>query len=74
MFGLDRFIQNSGLFKVWFRQVYTEFWFIQGFGLDRFIQYSGLFKVLVQTCFNAQQYRNYEFSVESCSIIYNITN
>ena len=29
-FGLDRFIQNSGLFRAWFRQVYSEFWFIQG--------------------------------------------
>jgi hypothetical protein len=28
-FGLDRFIQDSGLFMVWFRQVYTGFWFIQ---------------------------------------------
>ena len=47
-FGLDRFIQDYGLFRVWFRQVYTRFWFIQigldrilvysGFGLDRFIQ------------------------------------
>jgi hypothetical protein len=30
-FVLDRFIQDSGLFRVWFRQVYS------GFGLDRFI-------------------------------------
>ena len=29
-FGLDRFTQDSGLFRVWFKQVYTEFWFIQG--------------------------------------------
>jgi hypothetical protein len=29
-FGLDRFIQISGLFRVRFRQVYTDFWFIQG--------------------------------------------
>jgi hypothetical protein len=29
-FGLDRLIQDSGLFRVWFRQVYTGFWFIQG--------------------------------------------
>jgi len=28
--GLDRFIQDSGLFMVWFRQVYTGFWFIHG--------------------------------------------
>jgi hypothetical protein len=51
-FGSDRFIQDSVLFRVWFRQVYTEFCFIQGsiqtglyrilfysrFGSDRFIQ------------------------------------
>ena len=43
-FDLDRFIQDYGLFRVWFRQVYTRFWFIQ-FGLDRFIQDSGLFRV-----------------------------
>ena len=29
-FSLDRFIQDSGLFRVQFRQVYTGFWFIQG--------------------------------------------
>ena len=28
--GLDRFTQDSGLFRVWVRQVYTGFWFIQG--------------------------------------------
>jgi hypothetical protein len=44
-FGLDRFIQYFGLFRVWFRQVYSVFWFIQGFGLDRFIHDSGLFRV-----------------------------
>jgi hypothetical protein len=37
-------INHYGLFRVWFRQVYTRFWFIQ-FGLDRFIQDSGLFRV-----------------------------
>ena len=47
-FGLDRFIHDSGLFRLWFRQVYTGFWFRQvysGFGLDRFIHDSGLFRV-----------------------------
>jgi branched-subunit amino acid transport protein AzlD len=53
------FIQDSGLFSVWFRQVYTGFWFIQClvqtglyrilvysvFGSDKFIQDSGLFSV-----------------------------
>jgi len=53
------FIMDSGLFRVWFRYVYTGFWFIQGlvktslykiliysgFGLDRFIQDSDLFRV-----------------------------
>jgi hypothetical protein len=29
--GLDRFIQDFGLFRVWFRQVYTGFWFRQGY-------------------------------------------
>jgi hypothetical protein len=29
VFGLDMFIQDSGLFSVWFRQVYTGFGFIQ---------------------------------------------
>jgi len=29
-FGLDRFIQDTGIFRVWFRQVYTGFRFIQG--------------------------------------------
>jgi hypothetical protein len=38
-FSLDRFIQDSGLFRVQFRQVYS------GFSLDRFIQDSGLFRV-----------------------------
>jgi len=38
------FIQDSGLFRVWFRQVYTGFWFIQGL-VYRFIQDSGLFRV-----------------------------
>jgi len=33
--GLDRFIQDSGLFRGWLRQVYTGFWFIQGSGLFR---------------------------------------
>jgi hypothetical protein len=42
--GLDRFIQDSALFRVWFRQVYTGFCFIQC-GLDRFIQDSALFRV-----------------------------
>ena len=28
--GLDMFIQDSGLFRVWFRHIYTGFWFIQG--------------------------------------------
>ena len=49
-YSLDRFIQDFGLFRVWFRQVYTEFWFRQvyaGFwfiqrSLDRFMQDSGL--------------------------------
>jgi hypothetical protein len=38
-FGSDRFIQDSGLFRVWFRQVYTGL-FYSGFGSDRirFIQ------------------------------------
>jgi putative heme iron utilization protein len=49
-FGLARFIQDSGLFRVWFRQVYSEFGtdrilVYSGFGLDRFIQDSGLFRV-----------------------------
>jgi hypothetical protein len=30
MVGLDMFIQDSGLFMVGFRQVYTGFWFIHG--------------------------------------------
>ena len=29
MFGIDRFIQDSGLFRVWFRQVYIGLRFIQ---------------------------------------------
>jgi putative heme iron utilization protein len=45
-FGLDRFIQDSGLFRVWFRQVYIcRIAVYSGFGLDRFIQDSGLFRV-----------------------------
>jgi hypothetical protein len=58
-FGSDRFIQDSVLFRVRFRQVYTGFCFIQGsvqtglyrilfysgFGSDRFIQDSVLFRV-----------------------------
>jgi hypothetical protein len=36
-FGLDRFIQDYSLFRVWFRQVYTGLVY-SGFGLDRFIQ------------------------------------
>jgi putative heme iron utilization protein len=43
-FGLDRLIQDAGLFRVWFRQVYTRCWFIQG--LDRFIQDAGLFRFI----------------------------
>jgi hypothetical protein len=53
------FIQDSCLFMVGFRQVYTGFWFIHGWvyaclyrilvylwlGLDMFIQDSGLFMV-----------------------------
>jgi hypothetical protein len=58
-FGLDRFTQDFGLFMVWFRQVYTGFWFIHGLvstglhrilvyswlGVNRFTQDSGLFRV-----------------------------
>jgi hypothetical protein len=58
-FGSDRFIQDSVLFRVRFRQVYTGFCFIQGsvqsglyrilfnagFGSDRFIHDSVLFRV-----------------------------
>jgi 3-methyladenine DNA glycosylase Tag len=49
-FGLDRFIQDSGLFRVQFRQVYSGFSFdrilgYSGLSLDRFIQDSGLFRV-----------------------------
>ena len=58
-FGLDRFIQDCGLFRVRFGQVYTGLWFIQSsvrtglyrivvyseFGLDRFIQDCGLIRV-----------------------------
>jgi len=29
-FCLDRFVQDSGLFRVQFRQVFTGFWFIEG--------------------------------------------
>jgi hypothetical protein len=29
-FGLNKFTHDSGLFRVWFRQVYTGFWFAQG--------------------------------------------
>ena len=35
------FIQDSGLFSVWFRQVYTGFWFIQC------LVQTGLYRILV---------------------------
>ena len=44
LFGLDRFIQDSCLFTVRFRQVYTGFLFIHC-SADRFIQDSCLFTV-----------------------------
>ena len=58
-FSFDRFIQDCGLFRVQFWQVYTGLWFIQGsvltglyrivvysgFSFDRFIQDCGLFRV-----------------------------
>jgi hypothetical protein len=28
--GLDEFLQDAGIFRVWFRHVYTGCWFIQG--------------------------------------------
>ena len=43
-FGLDRFIQDSGLFRVWFTGLYRILVY-SGFGLDKFIQDSGLFRV-----------------------------
>ena len=58
-FGLDRFIQDTVLFRVWFREglyrmlfysgfglekVYTGMLFYSGFGLDRFIQDAVLFR------------------------------
>jgi hypothetical protein len=41
--GLDRFIQDSVLFRDWFRQVYTGL-FYSGLGLDRFMEDSVLFR------------------------------
>jgi hypothetical protein len=44
-FGLDRFIQYSVLFRVWFREGLYRMLFYSGFGLDRFIQDAVLFRV-----------------------------
>jgi hypothetical protein len=53
-FGLDRFIQDSGLFRVWFRQIYTGFWFIQGLVYTGFWFIQGLNQTLnkPESCIN----------------------
>jgi hypothetical protein len=66
-FGSDRFIQDSVLFRVWLRQVYTGFCFIQSSvqtGLYRicFIQGSvktGLYRILFYSGFGSDRFIQY---------------
>jgi hypothetical protein len=63
-FGSERFIQDSVLFRVQFRQVYTGFCFIQGLvqtGLYRicFIQgwvQTGLYRILFYSGFGSDRF------------------
>jgi hypothetical protein len=52
-FGLDRFIQDAVLFRVWFREGLYRMLFYSGFGLDSILFYSGfgLEKVYTVCCF-----------------------
>ena len=43
-FGLDRFLQDAVLFRVWFKEGLYRMLFYSGFGLDRFIQDAVLFR------------------------------